>query len=115
MAKARDHIEAQEAIEAFLAELSELPPVVDNGVMRRDEVVRRAVRHDDLAALRPEPVETLVRDVHDGRGGRDPRLVLSRIESQRVEFRIARDDVFDRRIARAVEQRLHAGERIRGL
>ena len=54
VAEAGNHVEAHEAVDTGLAELLHLSLVIELRVVRRDEVVGRAVREDDLAALRLE-------------------------------------------------------------
>src|SRR6185369_4792223 len=65
VAEAGNHVEAHEAVDAGLAELLHLPFVIQLRVVRRDEVVGRAMRHDDLAALRLELLEAHVGHIHD--------------------------------------------------
>ncbi len=82
--------------------LQRLP--VLHGVVRRDEVVDRAVSHDDLAALGLELLQAHVTDVHDRCNDLDAFLILLRIERHGVELGITRDDELGGLIAGGIEQ-----------
>jgi hypothetical protein len=110
--EAGNYVKPQETVEARLPEVRHLPLVIGDRIVRRDEVVGRAVVHNDFAALRPKFVEAHVAHIHDGGHRCDPRLPLLRIEFQRIELRIAGDDVFHRLIADGIEQGFLAGKRI---
>src|SRR5207244_3418565 len=100
--KTGNHVEAHETVEARLAELRDLLLVVLDRIMRGDEIVCRAVSHDDLSAFGAELFETHIGDIHNRRDRCDARLILLRIELQRIEFRIAREDKLYSLIARAI-------------
>src|SRR5215475_2685662 len=115
MCEAGNHVKPHKTVEAQLSKPRDLSLVVRDGIVRCDEIVRRAVRHDDLAALRAKLLEAYIGDVHDRRDGGDARLVLLRIELKRIELRIARKNELYGLISGAVEKRFPAGDGIRWL
>src|SRR5215475_12404859 len=113
--EAGNHVKPHKTVEAQLSKPRDLSLVVRDGIVRCDEIVRRAVRHDDLAALRAKLLEAYFCDVHDRRNSGDARLVLLRIELKRIELRIARENELYCLISGAVEKRFSARDGIRWL